>query len=124
VVVIERPLFRSLARKRHQHGESMMKSRTSLIIAAAVVALTACNKKTAADNQASAIEANASNEAANVTAAGENKAQNIMNSAENKASAVKNETRNEAAEIKNEGSNEAAAVKNSASNITETKKKK
>jgi predicted small lipoprotein YifL len=115
-------LARSPARGANM-GKSVMKTRTSLVIAAAVVALAACNKKSPAENQASAIEANASNEAANVTAAGENEAANITNSAENKASAVKNEAKNEAAEIKNEGSNEAAALKNSASNTTEYKKK-
>jgi hypothetical protein len=103
-----------------------MKISTSMVIVAGVVALAACNKKSPAANEASAIEANSSNEAANVTAAGENEAGNIMNSAENKANAVKNESKNEAAEIKNEGKNEAAAVKNSASNTssntTETKK--
>src|SRR6185312_13242453 len=104
-------LARSPARGANM-GKSVMKTRTSLVIAAAVVALAACNKKSPAENQASAIEANASNEAANITDSGENK-----------ASAVKNEAKNEAAEIKNEGSNEAAAVKNSASNTTESKKK-
>src|SRR5438270_3229908 len=103
-----------------------MKISTGLVIVAGVVALAACNKKSPASNEASAIEANASNEAENVSAAGENEAANIMNSAENKANAVKNESKNEAAEIKNEGKNEAAAVKNSASNTssntTETKK--
>ena len=74
-----------------------MKIRTSMIIVAGVLALAACNKKSPAENQAAAVEANAGNQAENVTAAGENEAANIMNSAENKASAVKNETRNEAA---------------------------
>jgi predicted small lipoprotein YifL len=62
-----------------------MKTSTTMIIAAAVLALAACNKKSPADNQASAIEANASNQAENVTAAGENEASNIMNSTENKS---------------------------------------
>jgi hypothetical protein len=101
-----------------------MKISTTMIIAAGVVALAACNKKTPADNQASAVEANTSNEAENVTAAGENEAANIMNSAENKASAVKNESKNEAAAIKNEGENKAEAIKNSSSNATENKSDK
>jgi hypothetical protein len=100
-----------------------MKTSTIMIIAAATIALAACNKKNPADNQASAVEANASNEAENVTAAGENEASNIMNRAENKASAVKNQAKNEAAEIKNEGENKAGAIKNSSSNAAENKSK-
>src|SRR6476661_3332445 len=100
-----------------------MKTSTTMILAAAVLALAACNKKSPTENEASQIQANAENQAENVTAAGENEAANIMNSAENKASAVKNESKNEAAEIKNEGANKAAAVKNSASNTTENKSK-
>jgi predicted small lipoprotein YifL len=111
----------------HQQGESVMRISTSMIVAAGIVALAACNKKSPAENQASEIQANSENQAQNVTASGENEAANIMNSAENKASAVKNESKNEAAAIKNEGANEAAAVKNSASNATDntaaTKKK-
>jgi predicted small lipoprotein YifL len=118
----ERPLFRAHSPDGPIRGKRMKTSKT-MIIAAAVVALAACNKKTPVDNQASAVEANASNQAENVSAAGENEAANIMNSAENKASAVKNETKNEAASIKNEGKNEAAAIKNSASNTTENKTK-
>jgi hypothetical protein len=40
-----------------------------MIIAAAVVALAACNKKNPSENEASQIEANAENAAENVTAA-------------------------------------------------------
>ena len=40
-----------------------MKTSTTMIIAAAVVALAACNKKSPADNQASEVQANAENEA-------------------------------------------------------------
>ena len=110
--------FPALADKAPTWGKRM-KISTSLTIAAAVVALAACNKKSPADNQASSVEANASNEAENVSAAGENEAANIMNSAENKANAVKNESKNEAAAIKNEGENKAEAIRNSSSNASE-----
>ena len=76
-----------------------MKITRVMAVAAAVVALAACNKKSPQDNEASQVQANAENRAENVTAAGENQAANIMNSAENKASAVKNESKNEAAAI-------------------------
>src|SRR5512133_889194 len=91
----------ALRPQRHHFGESVMKISTSMVIAAGVLAVAACNKKSPAENQASQIQANADNQAENVTAAGENQAANIMNSAENKANAVKNESKNEAAEIKN-----------------------
>src|SRR5690348_243119 len=103
-----------------------MKITKAMVIAAGVVALAACNKKSPEENQASQVQANAENEASNVTAAGENEASNIMNSAENRANAVKNEASNEASAIKNEGENKAEAVKNSSSNTTSntTAKKK
>src|SRR5690348_18462613 len=84
-----------------------MKISTKMMIAAGVLALAACNKKSPAENNASAVESNASNAAENVQAAGENEAANIMNTAGNKASAVKHEASNEAAAIKNEGEKEA-----------------
>src|SRR5947209_1757226 len=96
-----RPLSPAFAPRRAQQGESIMKVTTGMIIAAGVIALAACNKKTPAENQASEIQANADNQAENVTAAGANTAANITNSAQNKADAVKNEAKNEAAEIKN-----------------------
>ncbi len=67
-----------------------MKISTSMIIAAGIIALAGCNKKTPGQNEASALEATASNEAADVSRAGESEASNIMNNAENKASMVKN----------------------------------
>src|SRR4029078_3915234 len=116
---------RYLARANTRDGRGKpMKTSTTIVIAAGILALGACNKKSPAENNASAVEANASNAAENVTAAGENEAANIMNSAENKASAVKNESKNEAAAIKNAAENKAEAIKNSASGTTENKTKK
>ena len=43
-----------------------MKISTTMMIAAGVLALAACNKKSPAENNASAVEANASNEAEKV----------------------------------------------------------
>src|SRR5574338_601317 len=91
-----------------------MRISRSLAVAAGLVALAACNKKSPEQNQASQIEANAQNEAENVTAAGSNEAANILNSAENRAGAVKNEASNEAAAIKNSAENKADALRNTA----------
>ena len=54
-----------------------MKITKVMAVAAGIVALAACNKKSPEANQASNIEANAENQAENVTAAGENEASNI-----------------------------------------------
>ena len=51
-----------------------MKSSRTILIVAALVALTACNKKTSNDNGASEVQANAENRADNVTASANNQA--------------------------------------------------
>lgn len=101
----------------------LMKISTTMMVGAALVALAGCNKKTAENNAAAQVEANAENSAENVTAAANNEASNIMNTAENKASAVKNAGENEASAIKNAGENKAAAISNSSSKATENKSK-
>ena len=49
-----------------------MKTTHAMVIAAGLVALAACNKKSPADNQASAVQANAENSAENVEASANN----------------------------------------------------
>ena len=118
----ESPIISAASEPKQIRGKLMRISK-SLIIAAGLVALAACNKKSPQENEASAINANAENAAANVEASSNNEAAAIMNNAENEASAVKNEGKNEAAAIKNKAENKAEAVKNSSSNATENKAK-
>ena len=66
-----------------------MKTSTTLILGAALIALAGCKKNYTENNAASQIEANAENRAENVTAASNNEAANIMNTAKNEAAAVK-----------------------------------
>ena len=117
-----RPDYFRRLRNEPIRGKHMRISK-SLMIAAGLVALAACNKKSPEDNQASAIEANGENQAENITATSNNEASAVMNNAENEASAIKNEGENKAAAVKNAAENKAEAVKNSASNATENKTK-
>src|SRR5947209_1229070 len=105
-----------------QRGTSMRLTRT-LVVAAGLAALAACNKNTQ-NNEASQIEANGENQAENITATANNEAANITNQAENEASAIKNRAENKAEAVKNAAENKANAVKNEGNAAANTSDKK